>query len=754
MSETFDVIVIGSGIGGLTAAGILTRLKGKRVLVLEKHYVAGGQTHEFHRNQYSWDVGVHYVGGVAPGEQARLLFDLITGKQVEWNAMPDVFDKLVFPGLCVDVPKDPQEFARNLTKAFPKEKAAIKRYIRDMEGASNWYVSHFLGKFADPMLRASFALKSRGMGKIARMATREYMDRSFKDEKLKAVLAAQWGDYGLTPDRSSFGTHAIVLWSYFSGTGAFFPDGGARTIAEAVEKVVELEGGRIQVDTEVTEILIRDGKAYGVRARQSNGWDGEFLADTIISNAGAELTYRDLVPSPWCQAERDELAQFARGTSSVTLYLGLSEDPSKLGIKGENYWIYDTYKLDEISNCIPDLLEGRPRYAFMSFPSMKNTQAHAHTAEVSMMVDPGEFLDWQDRPNEYYLAKDRITAALIAFADDHFPGFAEMVDYCELSTPLTMEHFTSRPKGEQYGIPGTPERFDLRSLGPKTSIDNLYLSGSDVCSLGIVGALMGGVAAATCVIGPMGFIRIMTGANIADKKPAPKFGVSKSSSSALSGALVNKTQKTQTVWELQIQSDQELNFRPGQHIDLQVTPRDKRSYSVLSTTEGVITLVIDTKPGGPGSKYATELVVGDTVAFSNPKGTFLLNNKDRPVCFISTGTGMVPLLSMLNNYLAPTQCAVDPKFIFGTGNNADNYMPDYLAGMESSVDITYCLSQEKKAHGNVFSGRITQFFESSDGDNIDYSNTDFYICGNPNMVQDVQRLLRTRGANRTFVEYY
>lgn len=485
-AQNYDAIVIGSGMGGLAAAGILARLKNKRVLVLEKHYVAGGQTHEFHRNQYSWDVGIHYVGALAPGEHARLLFDLVTGKQVKWNAMPDVFDRFVYPDLTIDVHKDPQLFAANLIEAFPDEEKAIRQYICDLKSANNWYISNFLSKIPDPVARLPFALKSIGKGKLARMTTQQYMDRSFRDEKLKAVLVSQWGDYGLTPDRSAFGLHALVAWGYSAKTGAFFPDGGGRAIAQAAEKIIELAGGRIQVDTEVTEILVRDGAAYGVKVRQGNGNEDEYHADTIVSNVGAELTFRNLVPAEYCQVERQELAGFERGTSMLVLYLGLSESPETLGFKGENYWMYDSYNINESANCVPDLIDGKAHYGFLSFPSMKNKQAHAHTAEVCVSTDAGVFDKWLERPTEYYQAKDKITAAILAMLERQFPGFGGIVDYVELSTPVTMERFTSRPKGEPYGIPGTPARFDLKSLKPKTSIKNLYLSGSDVCSLGIV----------------------------------------------------------------------------------------------------------------------------------------------------------------------------------------------------------------------------------------------------------------------------
>jgi len=748
--QTYDVIVIGSGIGGLTAAAILTRLKDKRVLVLEKHYVAGGQTHEFHRNQYSWDVGIHYVGGLAPGEQPRLLFDLITGKQLNWNAMPDIFDRFIYPDLTIDVHKDPQIFADNLIQAFPAEERAIWQYFRDLEAASNWYIANFLGKIPDVLARIPFALKSLGKGKLAHMTVQQYMNRTFKDEKLKAVLASQWGDYGLTPERASFGLHALVAWSYSGKSGAFFPEGGGRAIAQAAEKVIELQGGRILVDTEVSEILIRDGAAYGVRTRQSNGSEGEFHADTIISNVGAELTFRDLVPKEYCPEERAELAGFEHGTSFLALYLGLSESPAKFGIKGENYWIYENYQHTGSANCVADLIAGKADYGFLSFPSMKNGQSHAHTAEVCVSIDPDGFNDWSKRPGEYYQAKEKITASLLALLERQFPGFNEIVDYAELSTPVTMQRFTSRLRGEPYGIPGTPARFDLKALKPKTSIKNLYLAGSDVCSLGIVGALHGGAAAAARIIGPMGFMRIMIGANIAEKKPAPIFNETSLSAHMLAGTVVRKTQKSKTVFELQIRADQELSFRAGQHIDLQVTDRDRRAYSVLSLTDNVMTLVIDTSPGGPGSHYVEGLATQDKVAFSAPKGDFLLNNKDAPVCFLSTGTGMVPLRAMLADYLATTRCDIAPKFIFGTGKQANNYMPDYLE--QDNADITYCLSREET--GDFFKGRITSYLESEESGDLKFPETDFYICGNPNMVQDVQKLLHERGSKRVFVEYY
>ncbi len=750
MAQTFDVIVIGSGIGGLTTAAILARLKNKKVLVLEKHYVAGGQTHEFHRNQYSWDVGIHYVGGMAPGESARMAMDYITGKQVAWNEMPDVYDRLVNHGTQIEVHKDPKIFARNLIDKFPAEERAIHQYLRDLEAASTWYLRNYTSRFADILARLPFILKTIGKGKLARMTTRAYMDKHFKDDRLKSFLTAQWGDYGVPPEKSSFGQHALVIWSYCSGSGAFFPEGGGHSISNATEQVIALAGGQIQLDTEVTEILIRDGRAYGVATRQSNGMRAEYHAKTIISNVGADLTYRTLIPEKYCRAQRAELSAVKPGLSMVTLYVGLKESPEKFGVQGENYWIDSSLEHSDIVKMTNALIAGQSTFGFVSFPSMKNHAARGHTAEISVLVDPEKFAIWADRPAEYYLLKDKITTNLLAVAEKQFPGFGDSVDYAELSTPLTIEHYTGRARGEMYGIPGTPARFDMISATPHTPIKGLFLSGSDVCASGIVGALFGGIAAASCVIGPFGFLRIMTAASIAHKKPVPKWVGAARSMNIRSGTLIEKTAKNQSVYELKIKADTPIDFRAGQHVDLLVSDHDKRSYSVLSVKEGVLTLVIDTRPDGVGSNYVCALDVGNPVTFSAPKGNFLLQNPTAKICFISTGTGMVPLMAMLEA-LPNTDNA---HFIFGTGKQAGNYVPDYLAKQGHNIKTTYCLSREKTTASDIFNGRITQYLNSDASKSIAFPDTDFYICGNPNMVMDVQRLLREKGANRIFTELY
>jgi phytoene dehydrogenase-like protein len=155
--------------------------------------------------------------------------------------------------------------------------------------------------------------------------------------------------------------------------------------------------------------------------------------------------------------------------------------------------------------------------AYLSFPSLKNTRALTHTAEIIApfsysSLEAHRHEPWRRRSLDYETAKHRITRALLDIVERHHPGFGDLVEYSELATPLTFEHFTAAPSGSIYGYPATPERYGKAWLGPRTPIQNLYLTGSDAAVLGIMGALMGAVVTASCVLGWFGFLEVMRAA--------------------------------------------------------------------------------------------------------------------------------------------------------------------------------------------------------------------------------------------------
>ncbi len=509
LSDTWDAIVIGSGIGGLTAAAMLSVHGGKRVLVLERHYVAGGFTHSFHRPGYEWDVGLHYIGQVQdPRSPVRKAFDHITGDGVSWTAMPDVYDRILIEGRAFDLTAGEERLRESLKQYFPGEARSIDKYMRAVRAAnrvSNLYYAEKavpapIAFIAGSLLRAPYL-------RWARRTTLEVLQEITGNRELIGVLTAQWGDYGLPPAQSSFAIHATIAEHYFAG--ASYPVGGASTLAAAILPQIERGGGAVVTSAEVAEILCRGDRATGVRMSD----DREFRTAVVISDVGASNTFSRLLPAELAAVQplRAELRALPASTAHLSLYVGLNATAETLGLTGTNLWIHPSYDHDENVRRFAVNPNAPFPGVYISFPSAKDpdfTRRHPgkSTIEVITML-PYDAFDrwaserWRHRGAEYEQLKQQFTRRLLEELERQVPQVAGHIDHAELSTPVTTRHFMNYQKGEIYGIAATPARYELRTLGARTPIRNLYLTGQDVASLGVVGALYGGVISASVALG-------------------------------------------------------------------------------------------------------------------------------------------------------------------------------------------------------------------------------------------------------------
>ena len=513
--HNYDVIVIGSGIGGLTSAALLAKINHKKVLILERHWTMGGLTHEFRRGDYHFDVGLHYVGEMQRSDLPRQVCDFISDGQLVWEKMPSVFERFIYPDFTFEVVDSEAAYTSALVQQFPDERKQIYAYFKAIHRAAAWSRRHFVTPVMPAWLQPFMRLGNLPSRKLALSTTRAVLDRYFTDSRLKALLASQWGDYGLPPADSAFAIHALIASHYLNG--AWFPKGGGKRVARAILPVIEARGGRCLVNHEAVGILLRDKQAVGVEVEKIKGGTREamrFYAPVVISNVGADLTYKKLLPASVTIPFLDELRGFRRACSAVTLYIGFKDDPRALGFKGENHWIFTSYEHDGMLDNTEALLQGHCRGCYLSFPSLKNPDAKGATAEIICFIDYDNFTEWQDKPwrqrgKVYDGLKQVIADSMLKLVEQHYPGFCQLIDFQELSTPLTIRNFTSREQGMMYGLPAVPARYELDWLGPWTPVPGLYLSGSDVCSVGIVGALMGGVAAAAALNGQHGFFKVM-----------------------------------------------------------------------------------------------------------------------------------------------------------------------------------------------------------------------------------------------------
>ncbi|MEO9484549.1 MAG: NAD(P)/FAD-dependent oxidoreductase [Ekhidna sp.] len=506
--EHYDVILIGSGMGCLAAAACLTK-EGKKVLVLERHTTAGGYTHVFKRRGYEWDVGIHYIGEVNKEQGVlRRMFDYVTDSELKWADMGEVYDRIVIGNKTYDFPKGVENWKNAMKGYFPEEEKAIDRYVDLVFEVSKFSRQYFaekampgyVQKLAGSRMRKSYL-------KYASRTTLSVLQELTSNEELIKVLTGQYGDYGLPPSRSSFAMHISISKHYFGG--GCFPVGGSSRIAETVDSVIENGGGTILINAEVAEVMIENNKATGVRLQDGK----EIHGDLIISGTGILNTYKKLLPQK-VVAEHNLASQLDHVTPSAahaSLYIGLIGTPEELNLPKANFWIYpDDLDHDKCVERFEKDMDAPFPVVYISFPSAKDPTWNERypgksTIDIITVMPYDIFKKWEDkrwkkRGADYEALKEKIAQRLLEVLYQKLPQVKGKIDCYELSSPVTTRHFMNYEQGELYGIDHNPDRYKQRFLQPKTPIKNFYLTGQDVVSAGVAGALFAGFLTASTII--------------------------------------------------------------------------------------------------------------------------------------------------------------------------------------------------------------------------------------------------------------
>lgn len=506
----WDAVVVGSGIGGLAAAALLARHAGRRVLVLERHYTAGGFTHVFRRPGYEWDVGVHYVGDVA-GEHAftRRLLEHVGDGSLRWAPMDDVYDRVVVGGDAYDLVAGRPRFREALRERFPREEAQIDAYLAAVRAASAASGSFFAEKAVPPPVAlVAGGLMRRGFLRHARRTTADVLREIGVSPRLGTVLTGQWGDYGLPPSVSSFGMHAILVRHYMGG--AAYPVGGSGSIGASLAPAIASAGGVVAVSAEVASVVVKHGRATGVLMADGS----EVEAPLVVSDAGVHTTVRRLLPPDVARETGLAASADAIPASAAHLcaYIGLRRTAAELGLPRTNLWLYpgDDHDLSLAA------FRADPEHAplplvYASFPSAKDPAFESRfpgraTVELITFAPWDAFARWADgrwrrRGPDYDALKTRFADRMLDLLHAHLPQVRDAIDVVEVSTPLSTRHFANYGRGEIYGLDHTPDRFDARWLKPRTPVAGLWLTGQDVVTCGVAGALAGGYVTASAILG-------------------------------------------------------------------------------------------------------------------------------------------------------------------------------------------------------------------------------------------------------------
>ncbi|KNC85474.1 hypothetical protein SARC_02344 [Sphaeroforma arctica JP610] len=512
-----DCIIIGSGLSGLTTAGMLSRA-GWRVAVLEQHDVAGGTTHQFVEEGFEFGTGLHYTGDVLP---RSTLMDALTDGKLKWAEMDAEYDHCELMGKDIDEVKDRLVFTKGfrkmrdrLHKQFPEEcmceKEAISRYYKECFKAhaamGPIVLSKILPGFMVSLLRP---LLDRWYHSAQNKTTLEVMRDCGLSDDLIGKLTFTYGDFGTTPDESPFMVQAMLTCHWFRG--AFYPVGGPEQIAATMVPTLEKNGSKVWVNARVETLLLSaDGAVEGVRVK---GMD--IPCNTVVSSVGALNTYMKLMndkmplPRP-VQDLRHELRSAEKlkpGMSMISLFVGFEGTCESLQLPNYNTWMVSSWDHGaNIKRMNEEGLDAPFAMMYYAFSSAKDPTWHVRfpnkvSCEILApcsyaLFEEFEKSRWNKRTDDYEAMKEVLTERLLDHMFERMPHLKDKLVHVSMGTPLTINHFLNSTRGEVYALDHTQERFDPKyqqMLTAKTPITGLYMTGQDVLFSGVVTAYMSGI---------------------------------------------------------------------------------------------------------------------------------------------------------------------------------------------------------------------------------------------------------------------
>ncbi len=504
-----DTIVIGSGSGGLTSALALARA-GQKVLVLERHYAPGGWCHNFTMEGFTFSPGVHYMGLLGPGGEARKIYEGLgtANDLIFFEQNPEHYEHCHIAGVKFDYHACFHTMTERLLKRFPREQKGIEKYMELLQNLVYELSLVFeINTIKDVIL---MPYRTRHIGRYGLYSLKRILEGWIADPVVRAILSVQCGDQGLPPSKTLMILHAAVASHYEHG--GYYPHGGGGAIAGALVRAIRHAGSEVRmkagVDKIITESTGRRRRVLGVKL--ANGQ--EFRSRHVISNADPHRTFYGMVGEENLSRRlKKRLNKTRYSLTSLILFLAVDMDIKAAGLDSGNIWYSKESDFDRafIRAQNPGLYEKDSfESLFISSPTLKDPTRYngkGHTLEVVTYVGYERFrafegTEYGTRTKEYKLLKQKIIKMFLTTLERFIPGITGHVLFCELGTPLTNSHYINCTNGSVYGTEKSFTQIGPLAYRARTEIEGLRLAGASTVSHGVAGAALSGLYAAASIM--------------------------------------------------------------------------------------------------------------------------------------------------------------------------------------------------------------------------------------------------------------
>lgn len=482
MNETkeYDFLIIGSGLAGLASAIVLAK-HGYSVCVLEKNRQFGGNLQVFSRDKCVFDTGVHYIGSLDKGQVLHKYFSYLgIINDLKLLRMDEKgFDIISFQNESIQYPHamGHSQFIEALATLFPDNRTELTNYVKKIREVCESISLYSLKESDDHMIPSEYLSTSAF----------DFIQQTISNPKLQQILAGSNMLYAGIKDQTTLYQHAVIQNSYIESAWKCI-DGGSQITKALVKKIKSL-GGELHNYTEVEKIHIENKIAVRV-----DTVDGRiFKAKYFISNIHPALTMDMIGQGDIKESFRNRLVNLENGISAFSIYLVFK--PNSFPYLNKNYYHHFT---NDVWAAVNYSEQEWPLSIMAILSATSHSQQFADSMTVWTYMKWDEVKKWShtfntipkqesERGEDYQIFKQAKTEQLLASVEKLFPGIRDSIKSIHASTPLSYRDYINTPDGSMYGVIKDYNHPLTTFISPKTKIDNLFLTGQNLSTHGILG---------------------------------------------------------------------------------------------------------------------------------------------------------------------------------------------------------------------------------------------------------------------------